>query len=91
MILDWNWILDEEFYYPLSATWIGNPKCVSTYEDEHENGVVARVGLHTHGSSFARTIFERIELQNPERRMLGVLPVPKNKVSRYPASVFRSP
>jgi len=58
----------------LSAGRIGNPKCVSTYEDEHENGVVARIGMHVHGSTFAKSVFERLELQNPERRVQDPLP-----------------
>ena len=58
----------------LSAGRIGNPRCVSTYEDEHENGVVARIGLHVHGSTFAKSVFERLELQNPERRVCDALP-----------------
>jgi hypothetical protein len=58
----------------LSAGRIGNPRCVSTYEDEHENGVVARIGLHVHGSTFAKSVFERLELQNPERRVRDALP-----------------
>ena len=57
-----------------SAATMGNPKSVSTYEDEHENGIVAKVALHVHGSTFAKSIFERVELQNPERRMLAILP-----------------
>ena len=58
----------------LSASRVGNPKCVSTYEDEHENGVVAKVGMHVHGSTFAKSVFERLELQNPARRVRHVLP-----------------
>jgi hypothetical protein len=57
----------------LSAGWHGNPKFVSTYEDEHENGVIARVGLHVHGLTFAKSIFERLELHNPERLVLQIL------------------
>ncbi len=58
----------------LMAGWIGNPKCVSTYEDEHENGVVAKIALVAHGSTFAKSVFERIELHNPERKMQMILP-----------------
>ena len=58
----------------LSARYIGNPKYVSTYEDEHENGVVAKIALHAHGATFAKSVFERLELQNPERRMQPILP-----------------
>lgn len=58
----------------LMAGWLGNPRHVSTYEDEHENGIVAKVGLHVHGLTFSKSIFERIELQNPQRKMLPVLP-----------------
>jgi hypothetical protein len=58
----------------LSASNVGNPKCVSTYEDEHENGVVAKIGIHVHGSTFAKSVFERLELQNPERQVCDVLP-----------------
>ena len=53
----------------LSAEKSGNPKCNSTYEDEHENGIIAQIGLHVHGSTFAKSVFERIELQNPECRV----------------------
>ena len=35
----------------LMAGWIGNPRHISTYEDEHENGQIARLALHVHGSS----------------------------------------
>jgi len=55
------------------AGFQGNPRHVSTYEDEHENGVIARIGLHVHGSTFAKSIFERIELHNADRRMLPVI------------------
>jgi hypothetical protein len=58
----------------LSAGGQGNPKCVSTYEDEHENGVDAKVCLHVHGATFQSSTFERIELQNEERRVLCMLP-----------------
>jgi len=57
----------------LSSQFLGNPKHVSTYEDEHENGVVARVGLHVHGLTFAKSIFERLELQNEKRAVLPML------------------
>jgi hypothetical protein len=45
-----------------------------TYEDEHENGVDAKVCLHVHGATFQSSTFERIELQNEERRVLCMLP-----------------
>ena len=48
----------------LSAGRTGNPKCVSTYEDEHENGVIALIGGVCHGTTFSRSIFERLELQD---------------------------
>ena len=57
----------------LLAGFQGNPKSVSTYEDEHENGVVAKIGVRVHGASFSKSVFERLELQNPERRMLPIL------------------
>ena len=57
----------------LSATEQGNPKTVSTYQDENENGLIAKIGIHVHGSTFAQSVFERLELQNPERRMLPIL------------------
>ena len=58
----------------LSAGQQGNPKFVSTYEDEHENGSDAKVGLHVHGMTFEVSTFERIELQNKRRRVLYTLP-----------------
>ena len=58
----------------LMAGWIGNPRHISTYEDEHENGQIAKIALHAHGSTFAKSVFERIELMNPERCMLDILP-----------------
>ena len=57
----------------LMAGWFGNPRHVSTYEDEHENGVLAKIGLRVHGSTFAKSIFERFELHNPQRRPLSIL------------------
>ena len=57
----------------LLAGFQGNPKSVSTYENEHENGVVAKIGVRVHGASFSKSVFERLELQNPERRMLPIL------------------
>ena len=35
----------------LSAEHFGNPKTVSTYEDENENGIIARIGAVVHGST----------------------------------------
>ena len=63
----------------LMAGWIGNPRHISTYEDESENGQTARIALHVHGSTFAKSVFERIELMNPERRMLDILPAMDEK------------
>ena len=40
----------------------GNPSYCSTYEDESENGVVARIGAIVHGGTFATSVFERLEL-----------------------------
>jgi hypothetical protein len=57
----------------LKAGTSGNPKCVATYEDEHENGVIARIGIHVHGATFAKSVFERLELQNPERKVRKIL------------------
>ena len=47
----------------MSAGMTGNPKTVSTYEDESENGIISRIGLVVHPSTFARSCFERLELQ----------------------------
>ena len=46
----------------LNARKQGNPRHVSTYEDEHENGVCARIGARTHGLTFSKTIFELLEI-----------------------------
>jgi hypothetical protein len=51
----------------------GNPRHISTYEDESENGVVAKIGLRCHGLTFAKSVFERLELTNPESRVLPFL------------------
>ena len=40
----------------------GNPRCTGTYEDEHENGVVAAVALRVHRANFTRSVFERLEV-----------------------------
>ena len=48
----------------LSAEHFGNPKTVSTYEDENENGIIARIGAVVHGSTFAKSIFERLDLRD---------------------------
>ena len=55
------------------AAWHGNPKSISTYEDEHENGIVAKIGLQVHGATFAKSVFERLELDNPDRTMMKIL------------------
>ena len=47
-----------------SAERLGNPKTVSTYEDESENGIIAKIGLVVHGSTFAKSVFERLFLQD---------------------------
>ena len=52
----------------LSAKHVGNPKTVSTYEDEAENGIIAKIGVAVHGSTFAKSMFERLELQDRVRR-----------------------
>ncbi len=57
----------------LDAGRTGNPKFLSTYEDESENGLIAQIGLHVHGAAFAKSVFERIELQNPECRVMPFL------------------
>jgi uncharacterized membrane protein YeaQ/YmgE (transglycosylase-associated protein family) len=57
----------------LMAGWLGNPRHISTYEDEHENGIIARIGIGVHGATFAKSIFERLELQNPRRQMMQIL------------------
>ena len=41
----------------------GNPSYFHTYQDEHENGLMARVGEIVHASTFAISCFERIHLQ----------------------------
>ena len=35
----------------LSAEHVGKPKTVNTYEDENENGIIARIGAVVHGST----------------------------------------
>ena len=47
----------------LSAEHVGNSRTVSTYEDENENGIIARIGAVVHGSTFSRSIFERLDLR----------------------------
>ena len=43
------------------AIWFsGNPSFYSTYEDESENGMIAIVCSKVHGDTFARSVFERI-------------------------------
>jgi hypothetical protein len=58
----------------LAAGNTGNPRHISTYEDESENGVVAKIGLHVHGSTFSKSVFERLELLNSESRVQAFLP-----------------
>jgi hypothetical protein len=48
----------------LDAIRTGNPKLVSTYEDESENGIIARIGVAVHPSTFSRSSFERLFLQD---------------------------
>ena len=52
----------------------GNPRFTSTYEDEHENGVVGQIALRVHGTTFTSSVFERLEvldtLLSPEYRKL---------------------
>ena len=52
----------------LSAKLHGNPKCTSSYEDEHENGIVARIGAIVHPRQFPTSVFERLALQDPNFR-----------------------
>ena len=47
----------------ISAATTGNPKAVSTYEDESENGIVSRIGQAVHPNTFPRSCFERLEIQ----------------------------
>ena len=48
----------------------GNPPFFSTYEDEHENGVVAGIGCKVHPNVFCLSVFERLfvldELESDE-------------------------
>ena len=56
---------------PKNHSWIhmsfasrfgGNPAFSSTYEDESENGVVAAIGAKAHPHTFAKSVFQRLEL-----------------------------
>ena len=40
----------------------GNPRFTATYEDEHENGVVAKIALRVHRSTFVKSVFERLDV-----------------------------
>ena len=40
----------------------GNPSRFGTYEDEHENGIIAAVGESSHGSTWCISVFERLEV-----------------------------
>ena len=44
----------------LSSKISGNPAYFSTYEDEHENGIVAKMCLAAHGLTFHMSTFERL-------------------------------
>ena len=44
------------------VTSAGNPACFSTYEDETENGQIAKIGIMVHARTFDRSVFERLEL-----------------------------
>lgn len=44
------------------VTSAGNPACFATYEDETENGQIAKIGLMVHSRTFDRSVFERLEL-----------------------------
>ena len=50
------------FHLCLSARGAGNPAFYSTYEDEHENGVCARVAENVHGGRFHMSLYERLEI-----------------------------
>ena len=52
----------------LSAKLHGNPKCASSYEDEHENGIVARIGAVVHPRQFPTSVFERLAMLDPNFR-----------------------
>jgi hypothetical protein len=40
----------------------GNPRYTGTYEDEHENGIIAEIGQRVHRSTFVRSTFERLDV-----------------------------
>ena len=74
----------------LNAGFQGNPRHVSTYEDEHENGETAKISLRVHGSTFAKSVFERFELQNPERRVVPIVRCTEKTNSASTMSILRS-
>ena len=40
----------------------GNPRFKSTYEDESENGIIAKICTRVHRSTFVTSVFERIQV-----------------------------
>ena len=48
----------------LEAGVTGNPKVISTYEDESENGVLSRIAVAVHPSTFAISSFQRLSLHH---------------------------
>lgn len=43
----------------MGAPWAGNPGSYSTYQDEHENGLVARQGKLTHPFTFPSAVLRK--------------------------------
>jgi hypothetical protein len=42
------------------AGYAGNPKCTSTWFDEHENGIIAKVAAAVHASKFCESVHYRL-------------------------------
>ena len=45
-----------------SCSFAGNPSFFNTYEDESENGVVARIGEVVHFATWCMSVWERVEV-----------------------------
>jgi hypothetical protein len=50
----------EFIHLALASKWFGNPRNISTWHDEHENGCVARLCVTIHPDTFCESVFERI-------------------------------
>ena len=52
------------FHLTQSSNGAGNPQYVATYQDESDNGVVARLGEHLHAITWYISLWERLEIHD---------------------------